>query len=607
MSVTDLRFLTRLLGQDEPWAYTVVTSIILCDGLLARGLVTDAARALGKATHAYRKLMQLARRHRPGYTPPELEQYVRRCRSALDAFEPPIAHGPNPVRKITEVCRKLEKPRRVHAPGAAIDALDAVITAGQAADQQDLEVRVVEQIARMLGSRVLFHHVRGHYLVRESQQVHTLSSWTMLSLARTATLRSHRIKRKPEFWRPEQRRPRGIVVFPIGDGVAAIARSSVFDRRDVAAVDTILRFLADRPGTAPTHETQSKVTLTTPDRPNGNRHGLIGSAPAWNRVLDDVWKVGPTTCSVVLRGETGTGKDLVARALHLNSNRARGPFVAVNCAAIHPETMLAELFGHIRGAFSGADRSRDGLIREAHRGTLFLDEVGDMPHAMQVALLRTLQDKRVRPVGSSRTQRVDTRVVAATNLDLEAQVRAGSFREDLYHRLQVMEIQLPPLRARLEDIPALAAHLLDRCGHGDRSLTSEAAAALAAYDWPGNVRELENVLQAAALLGSQPRLDRTVIEAVLQTRRRSRKARPAATRMRPRPARILQLVDHEWCSAPHLARVLGVSTRTVNRDLHDLIDRGLIEGDGAARAPLPPTARHTSRFVVIDARPPHSP
>lgn len=580
----DLKLLYRLLGKDEPWAYTVVTATILGNAFLARGRVIEAARTAAKANEAHRRLLAFARKHRPGYVPKELTAYEQACGAVLDAFEPPIAHGACPVRKVRETVRKLRRRRPRRTPQETIDALDAVITAGESADLADLEARAVEQLARMLGGRVLLHQERGTYRVRESQQTHTLSSYTMLKLATSTSIRAHRIRRRPEFWRPEQRRPRGVLAFPIGTGHAAIARNRLFDDRDVRAVETILRFLDARRTQAvrtATPETPAEGTAE-PSRARG--HGLIGTSPRWRRVLDDVWRFGPTDCSIVIQGETGTGKEQVARALHANSKRAEGPFVAVNCAAVHGDTMLSELFGHVRGAFSGASESRDGLVRAAHRGTLFLDEVADMPHAMQVALLRTLQERRVRPVGSARTRPVDVRVLCATGVDLDARVRDGTFREDLYHRLDVVTMQLPPLRERQDDLPALSRHLLRRHDAADVVITPEAARSMAAHAWPGNVRELENVVRAALVLREGPAIDDQAIRGAIAERAPRRTRSRDAMHAGPRATRLLALLSSGWWSAPDLAHSLGVSTRTINRDLSCLEEQGLLVQDGSARA-----------------------
>jgi two-component system response regulator AtoC len=213
---------------------------------------------------------------------------------------------------------------------------------------------------------------------------------------------------------------------------------------------------------------------------------------------------------VLITGETGTGKELVARLIHRESGR-EGAFVPVNCGAV-PETLLeSEFFGYVRGAFTGADRDREGLFEAATGGTLLLDEVGELPGSLQVKLLRALQEGEVRRIGSHEVVRVDARVVSATNRDLEAEVGKGAFREDLYYRLAVIPIHLPPLRMRTEEIPELAAHLLDRhqrrLGVEVDGIASEAMELLLAYSWPGNIRELENVLERALVLCDHARLE----------------------------------------------------------------------------------------------------
>jgi transcriptional regulator with GAF, ATPase, and Fis domain len=231
----------------------------------------------------------------------------------------------------------------------------------------------------------------------------------------------------------------------------------------------------------------------------GRYDGILGRGPAMTKLLGLVDRVAPTAMSVLLQGESGTGKELVARALHGNSPRASRPFVAENCGAI-PETLLESvLFGHVRGAFTGADRSRPGLFEVADGGTLFLDEVGETSPGMQARLLRVLQDGEVRPVGGERTRKVDVRVLAATHRNLAEMVRAGTFREDLYYRLAVVVLPVPALRERREDIPALVSHFLARHG-GGVTLDRGALARLVGAPWPGNVRQLENELKRACVL-----------------------------------------------------------------------------------------------------------
>ncbi len=225
--------------------------------------------------------------------------------------------------------------------------------------------------------------------------------------------------------------------------------------------------------------------------------GIIGRSPAIRAVLEVLFLAAPTDATVLIEGETGTGKELVAKALHRLSRRARGPFVAVNCAAL-PETLVeSELFGHAKGAFTGADKPRAGRFREADGGTLFLDEIGEMPLALQAKLLRVIQEGEVHPLGVDKPQSIDVRLVAATNRNLGELASAGKFRSDLYYRLNVVPLELPPLRDRREDLAALAGHFLRGT---DRKFSAEATASLERYPWPGNVREMENVIARLKVL-----------------------------------------------------------------------------------------------------------
>ncbi len=221
-------------------------------------------------------------------------------------------------------------------------------------------------------------------------------------------------------------------------------------------------------------------------------------------VLGLVKKVSNYSTSVLITGESGTGKELVARAIHYSGNRAPRPFVVVNCGAIPGPLLESELFGHVKGAFTDAHRNKAGLFQEADSGTIFLDEVGELPMELQVKLLRVLQEGEIRRVGDTRPVKVDTRVVAATLKDLREEIRKGAFREDLFYRLNVIEIKLPPLRERASDIPALAAHFVEKYakkfGKPVKKLSREVLETLARHDWPGNVRELENVIERAMIL-----------------------------------------------------------------------------------------------------------
>ncbi len=235
---------------------------------------------------------------------------------------------------------------------------------------------------------------------------------------------------------------------------------------------------------------------------------LIGEHPLMKRIGVVVRKVAATGATVLILGESGTGKELVARALHAHSARADRAFVPVNCGAIPSELLESEMFGHERGAFTGAAGARAGLFQLAHDGTIFLDEVAEMPPVLQVKLLRVLQDHEVRPVGGDRSLQVDVRVIAASNKDLASEVAAGRFREDLFYRLHVIPITMPALRERRSDIPLLVRHVLDQHNLERRgrpvSVSDDAMVHLREYDWPGNVRELENLLERLVILADEP-------------------------------------------------------------------------------------------------------
>jgi two-component system response regulator PilR (NtrC family) len=231
---------------------------------------------------------------------------------------------------------------------------------------------------------------------------------------------------------------------------------------------------------------------------------IIGQSPNMRAIFDLIQTIAPQSSRVLITGESGTGKELVARAIHENSARAQAPFITINCGAF-PETLLeSELFGYMKGSFTGANENRQGLFQAAHGGTLFMDEIGNMSLTMQVKLYRVLQEGKVRPIGSTEESDVDVRIIAATNKNFEKEISEGRFREDLYYRLSVIPIQLPPLRERRDDIPLLARHFLETFRKSMEkpvtSISPEAMSRLESYDWPGNVRELENTMERAVAL-----------------------------------------------------------------------------------------------------------
>jgi DNA-binding NtrC family response regulator len=248
-------------------------------------------------------------------------------------------------------------------------------------------------------------------------------------------------------------------------------------------------------------------------------HYLVGSSPRMKRIFDTIAKAAPSTGRVLITGERGTGKELIARAIHEQSRRKDGPFVKVNCAAIPGELIESELFGHEKGAFTGATQQRRGKFEQAHGGTLFLDEIGDMEVGAQAKVLRVLQENEIERVGGNDTITVDVRVIAATNKDLKAEINKGRFRADLYDRLNVVPIEVPPLREHKEDVPSLADHFVDQASaaNGKRKLglAPGALSLLMQHDWPGNVRELRNTVERLVIFANGPTLDEEDVLAAL--------------------------------------------------------------------------------------------
>ncbi len=310
----------------------------------------------------------------------------------------------------------------------------------------------------------------------------------------------------------------------------------------------------------------------------GKRCGLVGDSPAMAKLEQAIEKVARSPATVLIRGETGTGKELVAEALHQLSERAERPLIKVNCGALPENLAESELFGHERGAFTGAERSKPGRFELADGGSLFLDEIGELPPAMQVKLLRVLQDGIVDRIGATQSKQVDTRLIAATHRDLDEEVRAGRFREDLMYRLKVIELEIPPLRNRLEDVPPLLEYFLDkhaqRLGRPRPQASPETATALMAREWPGNVRELENAVERAILLSDNETLTPADFQVdpigtpAMETGSLKETAKTAAAGAERRLIRAaLETTGH---NVTHAARRLGLSRRGLQLKMKEL-------------------------------------
>jgi DNA-binding NtrC family response regulator len=302
---------------------------------------------------------------------------------------------------------------------------------------------------------------------------------------------------------------------------------------------------------------------------------LVGTSPAMKQVYDTVLQVAPSRATVLITGESGTGKELVAAAIHEHSPRVKGPFVKLHCAALAETLLESELFGHERGAFTGAVQRRDGRFQQADGGTLFLDEIGEISPAIQVKLLRFLQEHEFERVGGNQTIKVDVRVVAATNRNLLQRVKDGQFREDLYYRLNVVAVDMPPLRGRPSDIPLLATHFLHRYskenGKALAGFTDEALERLVQYHWPGNVRELENAVERAVVVckGERVRAEDLSTSIAPMPQNGGAPPIPGSKLAELEKFAILRTLEHTGGSTSRAADILGISTRKIQYKLHE--------------------------------------
>jgi two-component system response regulator HydG len=309
-----------------------------------------------------------------------------------------------------------------------------------------------------------------------------------------------------------------------------------------------------------------------------DRQNIIGQSSEMVKLLETVAQVAPSEATVMITGESGTGKELIAGAIHFNSPRRDGPFVKINCAAITETLLESELFGHEKGSFTGADRRKEGRFVQSHGGTLFLDEVSEMPLTMQAKLLRVLQEREITRVGGEKVIRVDVRVITATNKALPDMISAGTFREDLYYRLNVVGLEIPPLRERREDIPLLAGHFLERFGKKNRKsikgYTPKAMDAMIRYDWPGNVRELMNAVERGVILARSDYLDREDVSVIQASSQADAAPQPFAGDIsgdmpleEVEKAAILKTLDSAEGNKSEAARRLGITRRTLHQKL----------------------------------------
>jgi len=300
---------------------------------------------------------------------------------------------------------------------------------------------------------------------------------------------------------------------------------------------------------------------------------LIGTSPRMQKVYRLILKVAPKRHPVLIVGESGTGKELVARAIHAYSPWAKKPFMPVDCGALTPALIESELFGHVRGAFTGAVHSRQGLLAAAEGGTVFLDEIAELPVEVQAKLLRVLQEREIRPIGSNERTRLDARIIAATNEDLQSAIRRGDFRKELYFRLDVVAIKLPPLRERKSDIPLLVHFFLERHDSGDghtTGISSEAMSRLMSYDWPGNVRELDNCVQRALALGSGANIQVRDLPTNLLHHGNAAAEEQGVPPLREQERRaILQALESTHGDRIRAAKMLGIGKTTIYRKIKE--------------------------------------